>query len=647
MQFLVSLLAATFIGVAMAGPLDTRGGRPCGFSNPDDYEACPPEALNVLQPLTPTSEGRHAPPRFPALNTAVRYRSLGSSIMWLLDVDDYTLRQFINPQDVHLGGYAILSHTWGDGEVSFDDIQCLDVARARPAWDKVQQTCRVAEERGFAFVWIDTCCIDKRSSAELSEAINSMFAWYRAAAECYVYLADLGGDDGNQFYLYGDENKPFPDIRKCRWFTRGWTLQELIAPKFMYFYDRTWTQRGSKKSLSELLTRITNIDKETLFDPERLYSLPVARRMSWAATRQTTRPEDMSYCLFGIFGVNMPLLYGEGANAFLRLQEAIALTTEDLSLFAWDDPAGSVAPPYSGILAHSPAQFRHCHRLHNIEDPLQSGFRPFSMVNHCFSFQTSLLTDTENGQYLMPLHCRKNPEDFHSSFTIALELIKTATGFVRHERTIIPSNFNITHPTSWDPVPRTVTIPKVLRETDLLRIRHQSDNAFNFMVSISGEWAHKLSATVPDLSEEAPSGTGWDSSTGRYLTNNSPLFTGLLTGTIYENRAFFSEKYAQFLLFFGFAGGYTKDLGLFSGPDREYIQEPWIALSRSDGNSPIETFNPKSTHVFDLPGNVLAQQHRMHYLRFTSYAGHFYRQELKLTQEEDWSNAGERTRLAT
>lgn len=126
-------------------------------------------------------------------------------------------------------------------------------------------------------------------------------------------------------------------------------MQELIAPKQLYFYDATWTVCGNKISLAGPLSGITNIARQALLDPDCLSTMPVGRRMSWAAKRQTTRPEDLAYCLLGIFDVNMPLIYGEGANAFIRLQEAIALATEDPSLFAWTWPETSEPPRYSGL----------------------------------------------------------------------------------------------------------------------------------------------------------------------------------------------------------------------------------------------------------------------------------------------------------
>jgi hypothetical protein len=144
--------------------------------------------------------------------------------------------------------------------------------------------------------------LDKSSSAELTEAINSMFQWYRDAVVCYAWLADLSKEQASA------HQSPSSGIKDCRWFTRGWTLQELIAPRLVQFYDQEWDFCGTKADLSDLITQITKIGGDVLQDPGCLYRLSVAKRMSWAATRQTTRIEDIAYCLLGIFDVNMPML---------------------------------------------------------------------------------------------------------------------------------------------------------------------------------------------------------------------------------------------------------------------------------------------------------------------------------------------------
>lgn len=171
------------------------------------------------------------------------------------------------------------------------------------------------------------CCIDKTSTAELSEAINSMFSWYKNAWVCYAYLSDVPDD--------ADLSGHTSSFALSRWFTRGWTLQELIASPDVIFYSVNWQSLGSKLGLCDLLTKITGIDEEVL-KYRNLESTCVAKKMSWAANRKTTRIEDTAYCLLGIFDVSMPLLYGEGAKAFTRLQEEIMKVSDDQTLFAWD-----------------------------------------------------------------------------------------------------------------------------------------------------------------------------------------------------------------------------------------------------------------------------------------------------------------------
>ncbi|KAM5537080.1 hypothetical protein V8D89_009226 [Ganoderma adspersum] len=192
---------------------------------------------------------------------------------------------------------------------------------------KLRMACAVARADGYRYIWIDSCCIDKTSSAELSEAINSMYRWYGKAAICYAFLADVAHNDRPQ-----DAKSKF---RRSKWFTRGWTLQELIAPRNLLFMSQEWNVMGSKQDLSVLLEEITGIDVEVLKQQKRLDEVSVARRMSWASRRETTREEDHAYSLFGIFDVNMPTLYGEGSRAFMRLQQEILQQIPDQSLFAW------------------------------------------------------------------------------------------------------------------------------------------------------------------------------------------------------------------------------------------------------------------------------------------------------------------------
>lgn len=226
--------------------------------------------------------------------------------------------------------YAILSHTWGRKEVTFQDMGNLKTARLLEGFSKIKRCCKVARELGYEWVWIDTCCIDKSSSAELSEAINSMFSYYNAADRCIAYLSDVP--------FLGLDTAHDPAFEKSRWFTRGWRLQELIAPMNLTFYAKDWSEIGEKKLLLNRLSAITSIDANVLERPwtRQGYRLCIAQRMSWASRRETTRGEDMAYCLMGIFDVNMPLLYGEGEKkAFRRLQGEISKNSDDPSLFAW------------------------------------------------------------------------------------------------------------------------------------------------------------------------------------------------------------------------------------------------------------------------------------------------------------------------
>jgi len=192
-----------------------------------------------------------------------------------------------------------------------------------------------------------------------------MFRWYRNADRCYAYLSDV---------------KEVTQLEHSRWFTRGWTLQELVAPKTVRFYNSDWKHLGSKPELQVELQRLTGIDAEVLITGD-LDTVSTARRMSWAVNRQTTRPEDLAYSLMGIFGVNMPLLYGEGRKAFARLQEEVLKISADQSLFAWGLQSkvatvneflrGFRAPSTSemyGLLADSPSEFTFADRIHVLED---------------------------------------------------------------------------------------------------------------------------------------------------------------------------------------------------------------------------------------------------------------------------------------
>jgi hypothetical protein len=217
--------------------------------------------------------------------------------------------------------YAILSHTWGsDGEeVTFQDLVNHN-GTDKVGYAKIQFCGEQAAKDSLQYFWVDTCCIDKTNSAELTEAINSMFGWYQNAAKCYVYLSDVSTPEhvANQ-----TSTVPWQEaFRKSRWFTRGWTLQELIAPASVEFFSLERKRLGDKRSMEQQVHEITGIAIQALRGKP-LFGFSVAERMSWAAKRSTTRKEDKGYALLGIFNIHMPLIYGEGEKAFNRLREEI------------------------------------------------------------------------------------------------------------------------------------------------------------------------------------------------------------------------------------------------------------------------------------------------------------------------------------
>jgi hypothetical protein len=219
--------------------------------------------------------------------------------------------------------YAILSHTWGADteEVTFRDL--MDgTGKSKAGYDKIWFCGEQARRDGLQYFWVDTCCIDKSNNNELSEAINSMFRWYRNAAKCYVYLSDVP----RPAFDTNDKSNQLPwesAFRKSRWFARGWTLQELIAPASVEFFSKDWEQLGNKASLERHIREITGIPVEAL-QGSSLSDFSVTERMLWTERRETTRKEDKAYSLLGIFDVYMPLIYGEGReSAFKRLWEEI------------------------------------------------------------------------------------------------------------------------------------------------------------------------------------------------------------------------------------------------------------------------------------------------------------------------------------
>jgi hypothetical protein len=268
--------------------------------------------------------------------------------------------------------YVILSHTWGAEEVLFHELPHPEQSSQdkEEGFFKIANCCALAKENNFDWVWIDSCCIDTSSSSEHSEAINSMYAWYSEAAVCYAYLGDVSDPE--------DEGS----FKASRWFGRGWTLQELIAPKYVEFYCRDWSELGSKYSMRHTISSVTGIPIEIL-EGQSPFTCNVGQRMSWAAGRETTRIEDSAYCLLGLLNINLPMLYGEGEKAFYRFQEEILRHTEDFSIFACGiEPMYGILNRVSPTLAPSTEFFKASPKNRSIRD---------NMVSH----QLSHIEDSE------------------------------------------------------------------------------------------------------------------------------------------------------------------------------------------------------------------------------------------------------------
>ena len=219
--------------------------------------------------------------------------------------------------------YAILSHTWGANteEVTFEDLT-NGTGRDKAGYEKLRFCGDQVKYDGLRYFWVDTCCINKANFTELSQAINSMFRWYQKAAKCYVYLSDVSTTK-RKASEQSFETTWEPAFRKSRWFCRGWTLQELLAPSSVEFFSRDRKRLGDKRTLESVIHEVTKIDVSALrgASPSQF---SVEERFSWSENRQTTHKEDKVYSLLGIFDVHMPLIYGEGEeNALKRLRREI------------------------------------------------------------------------------------------------------------------------------------------------------------------------------------------------------------------------------------------------------------------------------------------------------------------------------------
>ncbi|KAK7462449.1 hypothetical protein VKT23_008048 [Stygiomarasmius scandens] len=320
--------------------------------------------------------------------------------MRLLNTETLQVKEF----EADIPRYAILSHTWEKEEITFQDIQDLEAAKFKHGYIKVWNACLHARRYNFEWIWIDSCCINKESSAELSEALNSMFQYYEDSEVCYAYLCDASSKE--------DPRNVRSAFKRSKWFTRGWTLQELLAPSHVVFLDKGWNEIGTRWSLRDAISAITSIPVQVFWGTS-IETFSIAQRMSWAAYRETTKPEDQAYSLMGIFGVSMPPLYGEGfEKAFMRLQQEIIKYSGDRSIFAWISD-NSWQP--RGLFARSPYEFRASGKVTISDSDAIGNKSPFSFGNNGLHIHLPLEPTDESGVSLASLNCRTESDGSYIS----------------------------------------------------------------------------------------------------------------------------------------------------------------------------------------------------------------------------------------
>lgn len=336
--------------------------------------------------------------------------------------------------------YAALSHRWTNEEITYQDLNNSRRAGRDAGYAKLDKGCSVATSAGFDYFWLDTCSIDKTNNVELSEAINSMFQWYKSAGVCFAYLADVPPSESHP-----QAESPFS---RSEWFTRGWTLQELLAPSEVIFLANDWSEITSKTKSVSLISDITGIPPDFLLG-EDLEHASVAMRMSWASNRKTTKSEDIAYCLLGIFDIQMPLLYGEReAGAFKRLQQEILKISDDQSIFAWTTDEAHT-PLYNArarqtfsLLAHSPAFFKASQNIVEAEAPVVAGYlkgiRTPTIFNNKGLHLCLPTIPKEDRRFIVILNCCRMGNEDKERIAIWLRDVSTNGGrYVRIERQML------------------------------------------------------------------------------------------------------------------------------------------------------------------------------------------------------------------
>ena len=356
--------------------------------------------------------------------------------MRLLHTTELRFEEFFDDQ---IPPYAILSHRWGPDEVSYQDFLAgrkMDGA----GYKKIRQACNIAAAGGHQvrsdpglvsmpsiWIWIDTCCIDKASSAEISEAINSMYRWYSKSQFCYVLLHDVTASY--------DREKTRSEFIRSEWFDRGWTLQELLAPWRVIFLDKDGVELGNKITLIEEISKTTGIAKQYLESWQASQNqVTIAEKMMWARKRKTSRIEDKAYCLLGLFNINMPLLYGEGNKAFRRLQLEILKSSDDESIFAWDfvDNEGTAVPFTSGrstgVLAVEPLSFVPLPQGTEFQLVIRTYRAPYSVTNKGLEFRVPVNV-ADKVAMLLPLNCSVHHKGLETGSVCAIPILRnTITG---------------------------------------------------------------------------------------------------------------------------------------------------------------------------------------------------------------------------
>lgn len=486
--------------------------------------------------------------------------------MWLINNKSLGLEWFTGLSS-QTPQYAILSHTWSHDEVPLQRFNKLDdESRKLKGFDKIQRACTMALRSGIPYSWVDTCCIDKTSSAELTESINSMFQYYYDAVVCYAWLADLPAAQ------VPPSAASQSDFAACRWFTRGWTLQELIAPARVEFYDEAWNFRGTKSDLSDMITEITGISPKVLRNADTLASLSVAQRMSWAANRVTTRIEDMAYCLLGIFDVSMPMLYGEGTKAFARLQEEIVKDTNDLSLFTWRAKPGG--QKFYGILANSAADFRDCGSVENLDDTM---FNPeFSLTNKGLRIAHEIYRGNDSA-YLMMLRCTRLVGGLRETIGIWIQQHGGGVyGRIKGDKFGVPPEEGVGKLTS-------LYLAKRISPNRSASLEGSTNNAFKFRRGFNESNVPTYSRDFPFEAIQVMPAEEWDSLRRIFLTHGASEFTGYAYFMFRRDLAGDNTGInggESFLVVFGMAKGETN---------------PWVTLATArDGGDMFQ-------HFADLP----------------------------------------------